>query len=204
MALPKSFVEFPWCEEGESYAQLHGGAVNDVWRGKHPESERILTPEEGEQNIIGYRGHWAIKQLFDMWHIPYEEDRLYPDRGDKFDFNIDGFGTIDAKTRTLSSTYLKYPDVVSVDEHQIGKIVDYYMFCCWHPVRKVLWVIGWIERDKFIHMAKPEGKGARMWNKRSKAARRKLSAFPLYPVSKLRSILSSKLSSSDCCQLELL
>jgi len=190
--MPEEWIEFPYCDEMESYAQNKGGLINDVWRNNTPESEDILTKDWGYQHVVGQRGEWAVKQLLDQWGIEYEQDKIYSDRGDKFDFNIPGFGTLDSKNSQIHDPD-KSPTEVHVKAAQIrNKPVDYYVFCKIHTYHRKLWVLGYGRRIIYDKMAKLYKPGDYHPDMKIKRPVKILSIKYLYPMSYLRDLLPVK------------
>lgn len=191
---PDDWFVFPWCKDMEATAQRLGGAINDVWAKNPPKSELILTDKKGDQNIVGSRGHWALKQLLNEWYVVYEESPVFPDRGDKYDFNIlsQNFGTSDVKTEQIHNPDIMLPDRVMVNKKQSLKPVRAYVFGCWHSYRRLLWIMGWMGREEFINTAKLYTTKDKLPRQKVKADVYVLAVERVYPMKLFKELIIPK------------
>ena len=155
MSQPEEWVVYPGSLEMEEAAKKQAGMFNSIWS-YHPQSERILTSEWGEQNIVGGRGHWAVGKLLSSWGVMPLESPVFENKGDSYDYMLPRLGLIDVKTGQVHR--MEKPDRVVVNKAQSIKPANAYVFCCWHSQKKKLWVLGWMLRLEYLA-------GAELWEK---------------------------------------
>lgn len=177
MSQPKDWIIYLGSPEMEEAAKKHASIFNSIWS-YHPQSEKILTSEWGEQNLVGARGHWAGGQLLASWGVMPLESPVFENKGDSYDYIVPNMGLIDVKTGQVHR--MEKPDRVVVNKAQSIKPANAYVFCCWHSQRKLIWILGWMLRPEYLA-------GAELWEKGKHIPRGKvLDDMFVRPVSDLR------------------
>jgi hypothetical protein len=108
--------------------------------------------DDQHQNFISDVGEQCFEILLKDNSIEYEKDVLYTNRGDKFDFKIDG-KTIDVKTGHFKNgTFHQLPPDYRflIYEKQLPKPVDYYVHVQVDPDVGLAYIVGCMTRSQAL------------------------------------------------------